>query len=250
MSNIVTAYLRIRKTNNTHLSEGEQENLFRHLVNYHGEFGSYWVRVLKKYRQNLKCLDIQYGCGKTWYEDASEYITDNSEVEVVTRKCNEGGLDTIELTRFKDGKETYEIRERLCTYAFDKIMIFSDTNWLAEEGADKDTHYSAILDVAGTYHSANDKSFVDVWRDGTPLYEEEYPYDYFVLTETDNFKFTAPAFLVELQENNFSRMPNHSKMILYYKRRKVALLMKNYDKIEVSTADYWDNCADETCQDW
>lgn len=252
MGNIITSYLRIRKTNDTHLSEEEIENLFRNLVNYHGEFGSYWVRVTKKYRQKEKCLDIQFGSGKSWYVNPADYISDNSELEIVKRECNEGARDTIQLFRYKNGGE-YESEKRLCTYAFDKIQIVSNTNWLKDEGATLGDSTSYELNMTGTYYSANNRSFVDIdiyRKPPAPIYDEDYPYDYFVLTEADGFQFTGTPFLVDLTEGRFSRMPNNSKIVLYYKYRKVAVITKYYDNIEILTADYWDNCADEFCKDW
>lgn len=103
-----------------------------------------------------------------------------------------------------------------------------------------------VLDVSGTYHSANYRGFVDMRDNGStaPIYDEDYPYDYFVLTETRKMQFTAPDFMVDLRESNFARMLNGTKMAFYYKGRKVAVITKNYDKLEMSTADYWDNCVD------
>lgn len=252
MSNIITSYLRIRKTNGTHLSEIEQEKLFRALVNWHGEFGSYWVKVVKRYRDKIKCLDIQYGSGKRSLVDPSEYLDDDSEIKVLRRSSNEGSRDVIRQEIYKKGEES-EIAYRLCTYAFDRIVIIGDVNWLAAEGAAWFEADKCSLEVSGTYHSANCRSFVDIdiyQGNDQPIYDEDYAYDYFVLTACREIEFTTPAFMAGLTENKFARMPNASKIILYYKFRKVVMISKNYDKLEILNADYWDNCADEFCKEW
>lgn len=245
MSNIITSYIRIRKTNDTHLSEHERERLFRALVNWNGEFGSYYVKVLKQYREKEKCLDIQFGSGKQRWVDPVDYLDTKSEVELIRRTSNEGDLDQIQFERYKEGNQ-FETRPKLCTYAFDRIVLVSETNWLGVEMTDDFRSDAYVLDVSGTYHSANHRGFVDMRDNGgmAPIYDEDYPYDYFELAETSEMQFTAPDFMVDLTESNFARMLNGTKMVFYYKGRKVAVITKNYDKLEMSTADYWDNCVD------
>ncbi|SFW35623.1 hypothetical protein [Chitinophaga sancti] len=245
MSNIITTYLRIRKTNDTHLSERERERLFRALVNWNGEFGSYYVKVVKRYREKEKCLEIQFGSGKQHWEDPADYLDDKSEVEVIKRSSNEGSLDKIQFSRYKDGGE-FETVPKLCTYAFDRIVMLGDTNWLGEEGMESVQSGMYTLDVSGTYYSANFRGFVDMRDNGSsePMYDEDYPYAYCVLTKTEEIQFTAPDFMVDLTESNFSRMPDGTKMIFYYQGREVAVIAKNDDQLERRTADYWDNCED------
>lgn len=250
MSNIYTSYIRIRRRDKEHLAEDEIENLFAQIVNVHGVFGSYWVRIVKKYRKELKCLDIQFGGGKRTENilDSIEYF---EKYEVVERQNIEGEKDEIFEYEI-DSAQTFvrATAPRLCKYQFDSIIIKSDHHWLANEGIEIDNVSNQILKIEGIYYCSNDKGFVDLYK-GSPYYSpqlaytEDYPYDYFVLTETENLEFVTPPFLVELQQSQFERMPNDSKMIFLYQYRKVLTISKLYDKIEIQSADYWDNCADE-----
>jgi hypothetical protein len=59
MSNIYTSYIRIKRRDNKAMSIEEIDYLFNKAVNVNEVFGSYWVRIVKKYREQEKCLDIQ-----------------------------------------------------------------------------------------------------------------------------------------------------------------------------------------------
>lgn len=68
---------------------------------------------------------------------------------------------------------------------------------------------------------------------------------------TGELKFITPAFMAELSGTHFARMPDGTKMNLYFKHRKVAVVSKNYDKLEMNTAGYWDNYVDlKTSEGW
>lgn len=250
MSNIYTSFIRIKRRDGQELSEQEIEQLFRGIVNVHGEFGSYWVRIVKKYREAEKCLDIQFGSGKR----VDNSLTDSdifNQYYAVERINYEGSLDRIFEYRLDKGDEfATETEHRLCKYAFDKIIITADENWLEKEGAEHTSSTSQELNISGTYHSSNCKSFTDLFEDseyyGPCLgYADDYPYDYFVLKSSDWVEFLSPPFLAKLSKTKFERMPNNSKLAFLYHHRTVLTIHKIYDRLEIQTADHWDNCADE-----
>lgn len=79
MSNIYTSFIRIQRRDQQDISEPEIESIFNKVVDVHGSFGSYWVRIVKKYRTEEKCLDIQFGSGKRHQqlndlEDFTQYL--------------------------------------------------------------------------------------------------------------------------------------------------------------------------------
>jgi hypothetical protein len=250
MSNIYTSYLRIKRRDKNDLSDQEIEYLFNEIVNVHETFGSYWVRIVKRYRKEEKCLDIQFGSGKRIKNILSELI--NFDKYFVVERINyENSKDWIFEYEHIDSNNYASMTEpRICLYAFDRILITSNENWLEKEGAESKSSSSQELKVSGIYNSSNCKAFVDLFEDsdfyGPKLgYDKNYSYDYFVLTETDNIEFIVPIFLVDLQKNNFEQMPNNSKLTFLFEYRKVLVIRKGSDNLEIYSADYWDNCIDE-----
>lgn len=250
MSNIYTSNIRILRRDGEHLSNDEIENLFQKTVNVHGEFGSYWVRILKKYRPQLKCLDIQFGSGKRTedpFDDPAFY-----ELYHVTERINyESSLDHItEYYINKTHGYVSTIEPRVCKYAFDKIHIHSTENWPDWTDLEQIGSSEYRFNRGGVYHSSNCKSFVDL-ADGTPFYgprlqyTDEYAYDYFVLNPCDNVIFLTPEPLASLSKNDFKDVPDDTKMIFYFRARKVLEIHKLYGRVELFSADYWDNCVDE-----
>ena len=251
MSNIYTSYIRIKRRDKKDLSDREIEYLFNEIVNVHDTFGSYWVRIVKRYRKEEKCLDIQFGSGKRIGNILSDLINFNSYF-VVERINYENSKDWIFEYEHIDNKNyATETKPRVCLYGFDRILITCKENWLEKEGAEWISSDSQELKINGTYNSSNCKAFVDLFEDsdfyGPRLeFTEKYTYDYMVLNQSDIVEFISPAFLVQLNKNNFNEMPNNSKMEFLYNYRKVLTIHKNYDEIEIQSADYWDNCIDET----
>lgn len=251
MSNIYTSYVRIKRRDGRDMSGDEIDNLFKNIVNVHGDFGSYWVRIVKKYRTSGQCLNIQFGSGKRTENILRDPGIFN-EYYAVERINYEHGFDHIFEYEY-DEKSGFakETQPRLCKYAFDRIIITCDENWLKKEGAEWVSSDTQEMIMDGTYYSCNSRSYVDLYEDseyyGTQIgYTEDYPFDYFVLTESSTIQFLEPSFLEQLSINNFKEMPNSSKLEFVYKYRKVLCIRKmNNGKIEISSADHWDNCVDE-----
>lgn len=250
-SNIYTSYVRIKRRDGRDMSGDEIDNLFKNIVNVHGDFGSYWVRIVKKYRTSGQCLNIQFGSGKRTANILRQPDIFN-EYYVVERINYEHSLDHIfEYEYDEKSGLAIETQPRLCKYAFDRILITCEENWLKKEGAEWTTSDTQELVIDGSYYSCNCRSYVDVHEDsqyyGTQIgYTEDYPYDYFVLTESSAVQFLDPPFLEQLCIDKFASMPRSSKIEFLYKYRKVLSIRKtDHGKIEISSADHWDNCVDE-----
>ncbi|GAB6007568.1 hypothetical protein [Dysgonomonas reticulitermitis] len=251
MSNIHTSYVRIKRRDGRDMSGDEVDYLFNNVVNVHGDFGSYWVRIVKKYRASGQCLNIQFGSGKRT-ENILRLPEIFKEYYVVERINYEHSLDHIFEYGYKEGDAfASETPPRLCKYAFDKVIITCEENWLKKEGAEWMSSDTQELLIDGSYYCCNCRSYVDVYDDseyyGTQIgYTEDYPYDYFVLTESSAIQFIDPPFLEQLCAGKFVRMPRSSKMEFLYKHRKVLSIRKTgLGNIEISSADHWDNCVDE-----
>ena len=248
MSNIYTSYIRIKRKDNERLSEKEIDYLFKTTVKAYSKFGSYWVRIVKKYREVENCLDIQFGSGKRGF-DGIEDIEDIESYSIWERFNDEGGLDTI-FTYFKDSTSDCvdTTISNLCKYGFDRIRITSGTNWLDKYGIKGIGGRTEELEIKGVYNASNSKSFVDLIGefDGPCLlYTENYHYDFFVLTESEWIRFLEPIWLKELCLNKFDEMPNDSKLEFYWNYRKVAVISKYHNEVSIQSADYWDNCINE-----
>lgn len=229
----------------------EINNLFENIVNVHGDFGSYWVRIVKKYRSSQKCLDIQFGSAKREGNICCNLDVFN-KYYVVERINYENSLDHIfEYEHKEENGSVIETQSRVCKYAFDRILITSEENWLKKEGAEWTSSDTQELVIDGSYYACNCKSYIDLYEDsqyyGTLIgYTEDYPYDYFVLTESDKVQFLNPPFLEKLSATHFAAMPDFSKMEFLYKYRKVMSIRKTVaDEVEIYSADHWDNCVDE-----
>lgn len=251
MSNIYTSYVRIKRRDGRDMSDNEIDYLFNNVVNVHGDFGSYWVRIVKKYRTSGQCLNIQFGSGKRT-ENILRLPDIFKEYYVVERINYEHSLDHIFEYEYREG-DTFatETSPRLCKYAFDKVIVTCEENWLKKEGAEWTSSDTQELLIDGSYHSCNCRSYVDIYEDseyyGSQIgYTEDYPYDYFVLTESTAVQFIDPPLLEQLYTNNFVRMPRSSKMEFLYKHRKVLSIRKtDHGNIKIYSADHWDNCVDE-----
>jgi len=132
MSNIFTSYVRIKRKDNSDMTSDEIERLFQGIVRVHDDFGSYWVRIVKKYRPDEKCLDIQYGSGKCTsnlfysYHAFAKEVPDPTAYIFWERINNEG--DTVDsIQRYYSSEEGDDIlveeESRNCKYGFNKIII-------------------------------------------------------------------------------------------------------------------------------
>jgi hypothetical protein len=255
MSNVTTSYVRIRRRDNEHLADAEIDYLFNEVVTRHEEFGSYWVRITRKYRKNEKCLDIQFGSGKTAARHI-KWLPDLHKTYYVVERFNDDGPDTI----FEYAQEAYgndilvqTTPHRPCQYKFDQILVTSDGDWEQKIFADitKPNHArrgGCLYRIGGLYHCSNSRGYLDAYEDESVLfstYEEDYAYDYFVFKPTDYLELISPPALVDLQQNNFEKLPEHAGLTFICKGREVLKVSKAGGRIQMQSADHWDNCHDE-----
>ena len=257
MSNVTTSFVRIRRRDNEHLSETEIEYLFNEVVTWHEDFGSYWVRISRKYRKKEKCLDIQFGSGKRAARHI-KFLDDLHKTYYVVERFNDESMDTI----FEYALEEYKVNEtfiqttphRTCVYKFDQVYAISEINdhsWektvFSEVAEPKYARTNGCLyRIEGTYHCSNDRGWIDAYEgDVYSVFDEDYPYDYFVLKPTQHLSILSPASLVDFQQNNFEKLSEHAKLILIYKGREVVKVSNAGGLVEIQSADHWDNCGDE-----
>ncbi len=202
MSNVTTSYVRIRRRDNEHLTDEEIDYLFNEVVTRHEEFGSYWVRITRKYRKNEKCLDIQYGSGKRAARHI-KWLPDLHKPYYVVERFNDDGPDTI----FEYAQERYgndmlveTTPYRLCKYQFDQILVTSDGDWEQKIFADiAQPRYArrggCLYRINGLYHCSNTRGYMDAYENESVLfsdYKEDYAYDYFVFKPTDYLELISP----------------------------------------------------------
>jgi hypothetical protein len=236
MSNVYTAYVRVRRRDNEHLTEEEIAFLFNSIVRSYDDFGSYYVRIVKKYRPNEKCLDIQFGSGKRYYAPLEERLLFD-KYYIVERESNEGGLDNIfEYIPLDEGGITRST-QRPCFYKFNGLLVETEREAelqkvLPLETAEPISSRAFWFVMEGGYRCANYKGFVDMYDPASEAlsprsgYDEDYAYDYFVLTRTNEVNFVSPAFLTDLQQDNFATLPDVTRLIFLYNERKVLQISK------------------------
>lgn len=251
MSNVYTSFIRIQRRDDQEMSEIEMDSIFNKVVNVHDFFGSYWVRIVQKYRKREKCFDIQFGSGKRFQHLDS--LEDFAQYHVWERiNYGGGGFDHFFTFHKSEGSTVvFKTTPELCEYGFDKIIMTSDKNWLAELGGVAISSSQYEFRLNGCYNACNSRAFVDVYDDsefyGPRLfYTDDYPYDFFVLIDSEEVIFQEPAFLSGLSQSHFTAMPNQTKLEFLWQNRKVLVIRKNHDMVEFQTADYWDNCINET----
>ena len=251
MSNIYTSFIRIQRRDHQDLSEPEIEYIFNKVVDVHGSFGSYWVRIVKKYRTEERCLDIQFGSGKR-HQQLND-LEDFTHYRVWERiNFGGGGVDQFFTYHKPEGSNRVLLTDiEACQYGFDKIIMTSEENWLAEFGGEAISSRQYEFRLSGYYNASNSREFVDLYDDsefyGPRLsYTEKYPYDFFMLIDSEAVVLREPGFLSHLSQNQFKAMPNQTKLEFLWQNRKVLVIRKNYDIVEFQTADYWDNCRNDT----
>lgn len=169
MSNILTSYFRIYPKNKKVIAPELQQYLLKNIVQAYNRFGSYWVRIEKRWHESENALDIQFGSGKNYHTE--DYILENPELYkdyyVWERRSNEsGGSDRIHKYYFCQEKGFVDDIGENCKYGFDKIKII---------GSDLEKYFSDFLiaqiengielAIEGTYFSVNDRSFQDLIED-------------------------------------------------------------------------------------
>ncbi len=255
MSNIYTSYIRVYKKNRLDLTKEEIDEVFQLAVRAYEEFGSYWVRILKKYRELEKCLDIQYGSGKRYHsgnllEDKAIY----DKYDVWERFADEGGgADTIFTLKY-DGQWVDITNPIPCTYAFDKVRVFADEKpsyfeqYIPDQGNQK--HLDILeINMAGTYFACNSRSFMDVYDDsefyGPKLgYDPHYASDYFMPTDDGGVTDSPLKFIQDIFVYPNEQLPENVKVVLYWKNRLVQSVERRQGDVLCLSADYWDNCVD------
>lgn len=255
MSNIQTSYIRIYRKDGSHLNKNEIEKIFKLAVTAYGEFGSYWVRILKKYRELERCLDIQFGSGKRYHSGnlLEEYEIFNNYF-VWERFSDDGGFnDTIFTLKEDTHNKWIETTDPVsCLYQFNKVKIICNQLPPYFEPFNPEPISSTEYEIKtkGSYYACNSRSFMDVHKDsvfyGPKLgYDPYYASDYFVptndglVTESDH----------DLIQNTFvyphKELPENMRLELYWNNRLVQIIENRNNEVLSYSADYWDNCCNE-----
>lgn len=253
MSNITTSYVRIFRKNGSHLSTEEIDSLFERTVKSYGEFGSYWVRITKYYRPELKCLDIQFGSGKIHhgYEPEEQSIIFSAEEEILNtydifeRRADDGG--------FRDFIQYHnQAYSAACPYTFDKIRFKGEgliplMKNLGDPIKQKDFYE---LSYSEEYYAVNSRSMMDL-VEGTDFYGEAlgfdpaYAKDFMDLTPDGNLVSLEDEFLKTVFEHPHINLPEGHWAELLYKGRPTQRVENKNQEALTAAADYWDNCVDE-----
>lgn len=166
MSNIFTSYLRIFPRSKEFLTEPEINRLFTEIVQAYGEFGSYWVRIEKRFYPSENYLDIIYGSSKRTHTD--DYILERIETiekyDVWERLADEGGgPDKIGRWQYDPAHGWVECKRQDCRYAFDKIRAIGRLpNDFLPFAAPLKSNGVTEFSVCGSYFGCNSRSFVDL----------------------------------------------------------------------------------------
>jgi hypothetical protein len=255
MSNIQTSYIRVFRKDAQYFNEEEIDNIFNLAVRSCGEFGSYWVRIQKKYRPEERCLDIQFGSGKRYH---SGNLLESYEIfnhyYVWERFADEGGFaDTIfSLEENVAGQYIDRTDAAECLYRFDKLKINSERMLTCFDGIQavqlSPTEYELAL--SGDYCASNSRSFVDLVENsdyyGPRLqYDANYESDYSELINDSHLASSNTKFIRDFFVYPYPSLENGDKLSLYWKGRVVQSIEKLNDNEPIcQAADYWDNCAD------
>lgn len=250
MSNITTSYLRFFRMDGKDISKEEIEKLFQATVTVHKEFGSYWVRVLKKYRDLEKCLDIQYGSAKGYGGDDAY-----QGYYVWERIADEGGFPDQIFMYFYDAEKGYvhTTTSKKCLYQFDKVRIVYEQElpeYFQQFDFKKNIDDFFESNIQGKYWACNDRSFMDLHEEsnyyGPRLgYDPHYASDYFVPTHEGSVLESSQDFIQNTFVSPHQELVENMKIELYYNFRLVQTIEKRKQEVITSSADYWDNCADE-----
>ena len=252
MSNIQTSYIRIYRKDGKGLLEAEIERLFKLAVTSYGEFGSYWVRVLKIYREIERCLDIQFGSGKRYH--SGNLLEDKDifdEYYVWERFSDEGGFqDTLFTLKENSQNNWIETTTPVpCLYKFNKVKLICDElpSYFKEYNFEPISSTEYELKIEESYNACNSRSFMDVYEDsefkGPKLgYDPYYASDYFVPTKdggvTDsNYELIKDTFVYPHKQ-----LTKKVRMELYWNNRLVQVVENKYGEVDCYSADYWDNC--------
>ncbi len=247
----MTSFIRIYRRDGQAMNTEEIDRLFNAAVQAYDRFGSYWVRILKKYRTAERCLDIQFGSSKR-YDNLLEADEFHREYIVFERIADEGGR-TDRLYQY-DWNENhgYIYMKSLgkAMYAFDSIILHAeelpeDLKHFDFDQKALDTYY---LNIEGTFESCTDRSFADLYEDsefyGPCLgYDPNYASDYFVLQPYGELQTISIEEFKEYVNYPKTMLEKGMSISLMYNFRVVARLVHGVHGIDEYTAAFWDNCV-------
>ncbi|TSA86119.1 hypothetical protein FNU79_08000 [Deinococcus detaillensis] len=188
MSNIITSYYEIYRTDGQHIRQKDRGRIYRGMIKAYDQFASYWVRIYVEYDSKKRCIRIQHGCGKS-YADRELLIESewfSSHFFLWSRWADEGSLrDGLRIESFggltKDIAQVLEIKgERLgsAQYSFDGLLLGGTVhhfNQIVQSRNLLGTRH--FLAVAGTYEGLTNRSMIDMTPEfnGPSLgYESKY----------------------------------------------------------------------------
>jgi hypothetical protein len=250
MSNIRTSYIRIFKKDGTHLATEEIEALFKLAVRAYHKFGSYWVRIQKKYRKNEKCLDIQFGSSKTYGDNHLESFEIFHNYYVWERVADEGGFDDIIFT-LKDSGEYIETTDITpCIYKFNsvKIKTTSLSDYFASYNPIKLGENEFEIQLEGEYSACNSRSFFEVTENNPNYYgpclqyDDKYETDFDTLSPDGSVTKSEAQIIQDIFVYPNKELRMNDKVELLWNERVVQTVERIENEVKTKSADYWDNC--------
>lgn len=261
MSNIRTTYIRFFKKDESHFTQDEMDHLFSISIRAYKEFGSYWVRINRKYRWEERCFDIQFGSSKRYHSDnllEEKEIIAKYDIWEIT--ADEGGFEDQLCCYVLDTKNDWVTTSDYedCIYGFDKIILELDEDLPENLDAFKEHQTSGSsfeLKETETYTACNSRSFKDLHEDsefyGPKLgYDPTYQSDFFVLTGDGHFKKSKHQLVQKLFAYPHTWLPKWSIARLYWKGRLVHLVDHRNGEVKTFCADYWDNCLNPSYRNY
>jgi hypothetical protein len=247
----MTSFIRIYRRDGQEMQKEEINHLFNIAISAYDRFGSYWVRILKKYRAEERCLDIQFGSSKR-YSNPLETAEIHQDYIIWERIADEGGFPD-QLYQYQwneEGKYVHMKSFGDAIYAFDKLIYHGEDlpKSLHQYRQDQTSFDEHILQIQGTFTASNDRSFTDLYEDsefyGPSLgYDPNYASDYFVLQGDGELRTISVPELDELMVYPQKGLKTNHRIELLYKYRKVFRLQIDELGGEEYTAAYWDNCV-------
>lgn len=250
MSNIQTSYIRIFKKDETDLTAEEIEILFQHAVRAYHKFGSYWVRIQKKYRNNEKCLDIQFGSGKTYGDDYLESYEIFQNYYVWERVADEGGFDDSIFKLVENGDSVEKTFIEPCTYRFNKVNIKSDSlsNYYSGYHPIQISENEFEIHIEGKYGACSSRAFFEV-TENTPdyygpclQYDDMYQTDFDALCAGGHVTKSETKLVSDIFIFPYEELRMGDKVALLWDDRVVQTVERIENDVICKSADYWDNC--------
>ncbi len=253
MSNIQTSYIRIFKKDGTDLTTEEIDMLFKLAVRAYHKFGSYWVRIQKKYRTDEKCLDIQFGSGKTY----GDYLLASFEVfhnyYVWERVADEGGSDDRIFT-LEDFGEYVDITDsKSCIYKFNKVIIKTSSlsPYYLSYNPTQINDNEFEIQLKGKYCASNSRSFFELSENNPNCYgpclqyDDKYETDFEVLCADGMLTKSETQFINDVFVYPNKELRMNEKVALFWNDRVVQTIERTENVVICMSADYWDNCFSE-----